>query len=504
MKKLLIMLTATGLAGTLAAQLAPTAHTSSVVRDFYASDAWGKALAGYYGVNPGIEPGIPDNDREREVLGTIRQYLMSGSDQDVQLALTAVDNLFKDLTTRGLKPSPMLLQISGTLAMRLAETSTAQGDIDNYRRMSENFLRQAIDSNTGFPNFLRAHKNLANLLFRAERMEEARDHFVRALELGDRDAVTYGLLGAIYMEEGKLISAESALRNAMLINPNIAEFKQLLGNVLIQQERWHEAKEIFTELLMRRPNEVNYWMAQINCYIALESIDEATINLEIVRFMGKANAPALMLLGDVYINKEMLVEAAEAYLDAVKLVPSVDQVTSFIRAAETLNGFAAYAQAMSLIDAISKTYAERLTDRHVRDLLSLRSEINIATGKPEEAVENLEELLRHDPFNGRALLSLARYYADLEPEEGLPEDQETLQRRRTEQQALIYYERARHLNDDRDRQRALIGEAQLRVKRDELEQAVELLQEALALRYVENVNTYLQQVQTVLRHRRRG
>jgi tetratricopeptide (TPR) repeat protein len=398
----------------------------------------------------------------------------------------------------------MLLQISGTLAMRLAETSTAQGDIDNYRRMSENFLRQAIDSNTGFPNFLRAHKNLANLLFRAERMEEARDHFVRALELGDRDAVTYGLLGAIYMEEGKLISAESALRNAMLINPNIAEFKQLLGNVLIQQERWHEAKEIFTELLMRRPNEVNYWMAQINCYIALESIDEATINLEIVRFMGKANAPALMLLGDVYINKEMLVEAAEAYLDAVKLVPSVDQVTSFIRAAETLNGFAAYAQAMSLIDAISKTYAERLTDRHVRDLLSLRSEINIATGKPEEAVENLEELLRHDPFNGRALLSLARYYADLEPEEGLPEDQETLQRRRTEQQALIYYERARHLNDDRDRQRALIGEAQLRVKRDELEQAVELLQEALALRYVENVNTYLQQVQTVLRHRRRG
>ncbi|MFU8765398.1 MAG: 3'-5' exonuclease, partial [Haliea sp.] len=41
------------------------------------------------------------------------------------------------------------------------------------------------------------------------------------------------------------------LRNSLMINPGVLEFKQILGNVLLQQERYAEAKEIFAELLLR-------------------------------------------------------------------------------------------------------------------------------------------------------------------------------------------------------------------------------------------------------------
>lgn len=504
MKRILTLITLAGAVLPAYGQESVTSVDASPAKAFYATEAWDKAFMGYFGVNPGTEPGVPEDTEEREVLGAIRTFLQSGTDADVRQAVQAIEALITAKQAEGLSTSPMMLQIAGTLEMRLAELTDNEAERARIMRRAESYLKRAIDPSTGFPNFLRAHKNLANLLFRADRASEAKKHFVKAIELGDKDAVTYGLLGAIFMEEGKLISSESALRNSLMINPEILEFKQLLGNVLLQQERYAEAKEIFSELLLRRPNEVNFWMAQSNCYIALEQIEEATRNLEIVRFMGKANVPSLMLLGDVYINKEMIDEATEVYLEAIELDPSKSNLPNFIRSAETLNNFAAYDQAMKVLTSLDTHYGTDLTDEQETDLLSLKSEINISLGKGAEAADNLESLLRKDPFNARALLSLARYYSDLEPEEDLPVEQQDLQISRNQQQAIIYYERAQNLDDMQARVRAYIGEAQLRVQRDELQQAADLLADAQSVQYQDNVQTYLDQIREALKNRRRS
>ena len=303
------------------------------------------------------------------------------------------------------------------------------------------------------------------------------------------------------MEEGKLISSEGALRQSLMLNPNISQFKQLLGNVLLQQERYAEAKEMYAELLMKSPNEAVFWMAQANCYIALEDIDEAARNLEIVRFMGKSNTPSLMLLGDVYMNKDMIEEAAEVYLQAIDKDPSKTNLPNFISSAETLNNYAAYPQAMQIISLIEKQYKGKLTDENEIDLLSLSSEINISLGKGGEAAQNLEALLRKDPFNPRALLTLARYYGDLQPDAATDVDR-TMLKRRNEQQAIIYYERAQNLDDDTNRMRAFIGEAQLRVQRQELDEAADLLEEAQAIDYQDNIQAYLNQIRAALKSKR--
>lgn len=474
-----------------------------VGRHFYQTQEWAKAFAGSYGVNPGVEPGLPDNDKEREALGKIRVLLQQGSDQDLAEALQVLVTLFGEQQRANLNTSPMMYQIAGTLALRMAEVTQDEARKTRYQNQAEDFLKRSIDPNTGFPNFLRAHKNLANLYFRNDRSDEALKHFVRAVELGDREAPTFGLMGAIYLEQQKYISAESALRQALMVNPNINEFKQLLGQVLLNQERYLEAKEIFSELLMVRPNEVNFWMAQTNCFIGLDMIDEATTNLEIVRLMGRAEAPSLMLLGDVYINREMVIEAAEAYIEAIAKDPSETNLRNFIRAAETLNNYAAYPQSMAVLDAIEAHFPE-LSEEIEIDLLSLRSEVNISLGKGEEAAQNLESLLRRDPFHGRALLSLARYYAELDTPEGMDEDDARAQRRRNQQTAILYFERAQNLDDDRTRVSAYIGEAQLRVQRDELSRAADLLQEAQRIRFQDNIRAYLEQIEAALRNRRRG
>ncbi|NDV61290.1 tetratricopeptide repeat protein [Puniceicoccales bacterium CK1056] len=501
MKRIITLITLAAASLPATAQQQVISVDTSPAKAFYATDAWNKAFMGYYGVDSGTEPGVTEDTDEREVLGQIREFLQSGSDSGIRSATQAIATLVQQQQAKGVATSPMMLQIAGTLEMRNAEITNNYTEKAQILRRSEDYLRRAIEA---FPNFLRAHKNLANLLFRNDRAAEAKKHFIKAVELGDKDAVTYGLLGAIFMEEGKLISSETSLRNSLMINPTILEFKQLLGNVLLQQERYGEAKEVFAELLLKRPNEVNFWMAQSNCYIALDQIDEATRNLEIVRFMGKANVPSLMLLGDVYINKEMIDEATEVYLEAIALDPSDANLSNFIRASETLGNFAAYSQAMSVITKIDGNYKDRLSDEQEIELLSLKSEINISLGKGKEAAGNLEALLKKDPFNARALLSLARYYSDADIDESLEVEQQDLQRSRYQQQAIIYYERAQNLDDQTSQVRAFIGEAQLRVQRDELELAADLLADAQSIQYQDNVQAYLDQIRAALKNRRRS
>lgn len=507
---ILITLAATAL-GTYAQQSSVKSVVevdSSVARAFYATQEWENAFMGYYGVETGLEPGIPEDELERAALGQVRDFLKTGNEEgDVRAALGAIATLMQAQKAAGTDASPMLLQIAGTLEMRAADFAKTAEQAKPMLERAETLLTMSVDPAKGFPNFLRAHKNLANLLFRMDKSALAKKHFVKAIELGDRDAVSFGILGAIYMDEGKLISSETALRNSIMINPNIDQFKQLLGNVLLQQERYSEAKEIFAEMLQKSPNEPNFWMAQANCYIALEEIDKAARNLEIVRFMGKANVPSLMLLGDVYMNKEMVEDATTVYLEAIAAEPNRTNLGNFIQSAETLNNFAAYNEGMKVIDAINKAYRGNLSDEDQINLLSLSSEINIARGMGEEASKNLEDLLQKDPFNPRALLSLARYYSDLEPDDSLSDIEYKTMKGRNEQRAILYFERAQDLPGDDDDVivavvRAYIGEAQLRVKRRELREAADLLAEAQSIKYQENIETYLNQIREALRHRR--
>jgi tetratricopeptide (TPR) repeat protein len=511
MNKLLPVIALATVGNLVSAQIPLGVSPSSIAREFYNTPYWAQAFAASYGVQSGVEPGLPDaaSDKgERELLGKIRVHLQEGSDASLALGLTEIENFFRTPAkgaTAAPVAHPMLLQIAGTIAMRLGEVTRVEAEAKRYQQLAETYLRRAIDPNGGFPNFLRVHKNLANLLFRGGRPNDAKPHFIKAIELGDREAVTFGLLGAIYLEEGKLIASETSLRQALMVSPDILEFKQLLGNNLMQQERWNEAKELFAELLQRRPNEVNFWMAQANCFVALEMIDEATTNLEIVRFMGKANAPSLMLLGDVYMNRNMVEDATLVYLDALKTDSNTSTVSTYLRAAETLNNFAAYDHAMRMLDGIEKTYGSRLPDKDQISLLTLRSEVNIALGKGDEAADNLESILRRDPLNARALLSLARYYSSKQADDNVTDEQERIRvLRQNQNRAILYYERAQNLDDDNDRVRALIGDAQLRVRREELEKAVELLQEAQRIKYSDSVNAYLNQVQAAARARRRS
>ena len=115
MKRIIILITLAGASVTALAQQQVIDVDASAARAFYATQEWKQAFMGYYGVETGVEPGLPEDPAEREVLGAIRDFLQTGTDADVRAAVAAIENLIQTQQSTGIKTSPMMLQIAGTL-----------------------------------------------------------------------------------------------------------------------------------------------------------------------------------------------------------------------------------------------------------------------------------------------------------------------------------------------------------------------------------------------------
>ena len=477
---------------------AQTIQTSLDMQQVFNSPGWQRAFAGDFAAETGVEPGVPEDPRAREVIGEIRPFIQAQNEPSTQSAIRILDAYFAELIGAGQAPDAYMLMLNGMLNYQLARTSA---NVNVRRRAEQQTISYFQDAIREFPSLLRAHKNLGDLYFRMENYPQAIEHFREAVRLGDREATSQGLLGYMYYLEGNLVSAENALKNALMIDPSVREFRQALGQVLQGMQRHEEAAALFGELMIEEPNNADYWNLQANAFIAQEKIDQAANNLEITRMMGVANAQSLLLLGDVYINKEMTEDATQAYLDALEEGEDVSFASSFIQAARTLNSFRSFDNAMRLLDAVREKFSDNLTEDQAITALTLRAEINLNKGLRDEAAVALEEIVARDPYNGRALISLGRYYMEARPDDALSAAEANIERSQNEQQAIIYFERVQQLDEVGEAAQGFIMEARLRVQRDELTQAVDLLEEAQNLDFKPTVEAYLSQVRAAARAR---
>lgn len=504
MKKITILF------GLLGAAVSLSALSRQEILEIYRSPQWERAFAGTFGIDPGVEPELDRQDRAiMELLPKVRDNVQLAAEAEAEgrsgephlrAVIEACDEYFNRARDEGRTPSANVLQIAGNVSMRLSETVSGESDRRGWRERALDYFRQAVDA---FPNFRRVHTNLGHIYFRMDNhREDAKRHFLRAVELGLNDAIVFGLLGYIYFEEGKLTSAENAVRNSLMLNPTSFEFRQILAQILFNQERYHEAESALTELLFERPNSSDLWNLQANTFIATDRIDQATQNLEMVRMMGVADAQSLRLLGDVYMNRNIVEDAAEAYRDSIRAARDLTLYSSFVSAIRSLINFSGYEEAIAVIDTIEDRFADDLEEDQEIELLTLRSQVNVVMGRGEEAIDNLEAVLRRDPFNAGALIALGQYYSERLPDQDLPEEQQQVQERRFQNQAILYFERAQEVDDLDQQVRAFISHARLRVRRQELDEAIRLLESAQGLRRQDHIQTYLNQIRQAVRARR--
>lgn len=270
-----------------------------------------------------------------------------------------------------------------------------------------------------YPKFRRAWRNMALVMVRQGEFEQARDAFIRVIELGGADADIYGLLAYTYSSMGDSLAAESAYRMANLLDPGEKNWKMGLARSFFRQQRYADAVALCDQLIADDPDNADLWLLQANAYIGLNKPLRAAENYEIVDGIGKSTVESLSMLGDIYINEGLFGPAVTSYSRAMEMVDPDDVspvLTRVLRASQVLSARAAVEETKSLIKRIEVLHGEQLSGDDRKALLKLRARIAVAEGASEEQVRVLQEIVALDPLDGEALILLGQHHARLNSE----------------------------------------------------------------------------------------
>lgn len=163
----------------------------------------------------------------------------------------------------------------------------------SYWHDSMTLWRHALDVTTG--NHL-AHGSLGVWLVQEGKLEEARRHFRKAIELLPQSAGAYASLGLIYSRQGDLPRAVECYREALKYQPDLAEVQIALGLVLLRQGEEKEGLAALKETTRLRPTDAGTQAQLGNIYASLARWDDAREHLaaalHLLQEQGEGESPA--------------------------------------------------------------------------------------------------------------------------------------------------------------------------------------------------------------------
>ena len=431
--------------------------TDAPLNDLWKDPTFQKEFLGSYGFQAELEPKV--TVLERQELEKILTLMVSDTD-------AAVAALEKAATP----------QASAVFDYTLANLRFQRDELDGAVWAYRNAISK-------FPSFRRAWKNIGLIAVRQSNFDDAIKTLSRVVELGGADGLTYGLLGYSYAAQGVATSAESAYRNAVLLQPDVLDWKLGLTQSVLKQRKYGEAVTLCEELIAKFPDRAEFWMIQANAYVGLNQPMKAAENYEIVQRMGRATPQSLYTLGDIYANEGMVDLAARVYRSAIDADPGQPPARP-LRCVDIVAQRGGTVQAKELATHIRTVMGAALEDTDKKKLLKTEARIAVAEGGGDDAVKTLEEIVSLDPLDGEAILLLAQHYT----------------KSNDPGKAIFYYERAEGIEAfEAD---ARLRHAQILVGQSRFQDAVPLLKRVQELKPREDVGRYLEQVERLARAQR--
>lgn len=332
-----------------------------------------------------------------------------------------------------------------------------------------------------FPDFLRAQKNLGFAYLRTGQFEEAIKPLARTASLGGADGKLFGFLGYCYSNLGRHASALGAYQQALLFEPDNTDFKLGLIKSAISQSNYDQALALLDELIQQQPDKENLWTLQANVYVQKGQPEKAAVALEMLRRLGLAKPPQLLLLGDLYLNQDARDLALAAYSEGVEK-GAAENLPKALRAADILASRGALKEAGELLEKIKAGAGSNLTGADEIKWLKLSAKVAMGSGDGAKAIQVLEEVTQRNPLDAEALMLAGDYYS----KNGQPE------------KAQFRYETAGKITGFEAE--ALVKQAQLLVASRKYDTALELLRKAQKVKPRDNVQRYLERVEQVARN----
>jgi predicted Zn-dependent protease len=308
------------------------------------------------------------------------------------------------------------------------------------------------------PTFLRAWSNLGILYYTAQNYDEAVRCFSKTVTLGDREPMTFGLLGYSLEQQGKVVPAEMAYMQALSGDPSNPDWMEGLLRIYIRGKQLVRAEWLVKDLIRQRPQETRFWLAYAQILVSDNRKLEAIALLETCLGAGVAGPNELNLLADLYAEQKLIPEALAVYRKILADSPDVGErkLLDFDR---MLISHGDLDQAQAVLDALQSKVSP---EGRINYLLA-RSDLQMARNQWPAARQSLQDLLTLAPLNGSALLGLARTYA---AEDDLPH-------------ATLIYEEA--VQAPESAYRASLELAKIELQHRHYEKTVRYLEKALSI-----------------------
>jgi len=268
------------------------------------------------------------------------------------------------------------------------------------------------------PDAASVHNDLANALSQRGKIEEAVEHYRRAIELRPDDAYAYSNLGACYGNLGRYEEAIDVLNKAIKYDPLLANAYSNLGYVCGKAGLDEKELEAYKAAIKVKPTsfEGHY---NLGCaYEKQERLAEAIKEYKEALKLRPDSAKAHYNLGIVYFKNERPAEAIEAYKRAIEIEPS------YAEAYSNLGGV--YGQMGRTTEAI-KVFRQLIKI----DPNSYKGYSNLGVtytqlGKWPEAIEAFKQAVKIKPDYAKGHLNLGLAYVNIGDKNAAMEQYEIL------------------------------------------------------------------------------
>ncbi len=256
------------------------------------------------------------------------------------------------------------------------------------------------------PDFDEARLNAAKMMMREHLYSEAVPHLIQLASKNGQEnpAELWLLLAQCRLKLGQLLAAEKAVSNAIALNPDAQDAQLiLLQAIAAQPGRLDEASSLARQLLKKKPTDSRLWSLWASAELEAEHPNKAMDILETARHFGAADVPMLETLLDLTINRNFAPQACQLAMELHKtgnLSPQRAQlVIEYLQNAEQSH------LARTLLDATTSQLPEKA-------LMAARSRQAALEGDSQTAIRLLQKTLEKEPLDGKALLTLADLLED--------------------------------------------------------------------------------------------
>lgn len=170
---------------------------------------------------------------------------------------------------------------------------------------------------------LQGHEHVAN-----EEYEKALTSYRQAISADRRHYNAYYGIGRVYEKLGSYDKAYTHFHSASVINPTNAVLICCIGNVLEKQRQIVQALQFFTKATELAPHAAQTRYKKARALLALNQLDAAQKELEILKHLAPDEATVHFLLGKLYKTLNDKGSAVRHFTIALNLDPKVCPIKS--------------------------------------------------------------------------------------------------------------------------------------------------------------------------------